>query len=147
MIDEFRQRLAAAYESWGANAGTTPAHFFELMDEAIEFHTVLEREFPLDPLSGPFNGRSAVIGYWTALAESWEMVSCKTDAIVGEGDRVVWIGRVRWRNRKTLRELASSKVDVWSVWQGKAIRYLEVFDSAAYGRAAGHFETAPALQV
>ena len=146
MIDEFRQRLAAAYESWGANAGTTPAHFFDLMDEAIEFHTVLEREFPLDPLSGPFHGRSAVIGYWTALAESWEVVSCKTDAIVGEGDRVVWIGRVRWRNRKTLRELASPKTDVWSVWQGKAIRYLEVFDSAGYGRAAGHVETAPALQ-
>ncbi len=137
MNDEFRQRLTAAYDAWGTSAGTTPAQFFDLMDEAIEFHTVLEREFPGDPLSGPFCGRAAVIGYWTAIAECWELISSKTEAIVAEGDRVVWIGRVRWRNRRTLRELTTTKVDIWTVWQGRAIRYLEMFDSAGYARASG----------
>ncbi len=141
--DDFRRRLSAAYDSWGTSAGTTPAQFFELMDEAIEFHTVLEREFPADPLSGPFSGRAAVLGYWAAIAESWEMISSKTDALVCDGDKVVWIGRVRWRNRRTLRELASPKIDIWTVWQGRAIRYLEMFDSAGYARAAG-LASAPA---
>lgn len=136
MIDDFRQRLAAAYDAWGTSAGTTPASFFELMDEAIEFHSLLERPMPDDPLSGPFNGKSAVIGYWTAIAESWQLVSSKTEAIVGEDDKVVWIGRVRWRHRRTLRELVTPKVDVWTVWQGRAIRYLEMFDTASYAMAA-----------
>ena len=141
--DDFRQRLAAAYDAWGASGGTTPSRFFELMDEAIEFHTVLEREFPLDPLSGPFNGRAAVIGYWTAIAECWELISSKTEAIVGEGDRVVWIGRVRWRHRRTLRELDTPKIEVWTVWQGRAIRYFEMIDSASYARVTGQREGVP----
>ncbi|GGD85713.1 hypothetical protein GCM10011515_01690 [Tsuneonella deserti] len=74
VLEDFRQRLEAAYDAWSASRGTTPAHFFDLMDEAIEFHSVLEREFPADPLSGPFSGKAAVIRYWTALAESWEML-------------------------------------------------------------------------
>lgn len=143
MSNDFRQRLAAAYDAWGASAGTTPAAFFELMDEGIEFHSILEREFPADRLSGPFNGKAAVIGYWTAIAESWELVSTRTDAIVGEGDRVVWIGRVRWRHRRTLREMATPKVDIWTVWKGRAIRYLEMFDSASYARAVGLSDPPP----
>ena len=130
-VQQFRDRLAAAYDAWGASGGTTPAQFFELMDEAIEFHSVLEREFPCDAVSGPF------CGYWTAIAESWEMLSSRTEAMVAEGDRLVWIGRVRWRHRRTLRELETPKIDVWTVWQDRAIRYYEMIDSASYARATG----------
>jgi ketosteroid isomerase-like protein len=137
VIDDFRRRLDAAYAGWGASHGTTPSAFFELMDEAIEFRTVLEREYPRDPLSGPFIGKALVIGYWTAIAESWDLVSSQTEALVAEGDRAIWYGQVRWRHRRTLREFASPKVDVWTVWQGRAIRYFEMFDTAAYARAIG----------
>ena len=140
---QFRQRLAAAYDAWGASCGTTPAAFFELMDEGIEFHSILERAFPCDRLSGPFNGKAAVIGYWAAIAESWELVSSRTEAILGEEDRVVWIGRVRWRHRRTLREMTTPKVDIWTVWQGRAIRYFEMFDSASYARAIGLTDPPP----
>jgi len=135
--ENFRTRLGAAYDEWSASGGTTPARFFDLMDEAIEFHSNLEREFPTDPVSGPFLGKSAVIGYWTAIAESWEMCSSRTEAIVVDGDRIVWIGRVRWRHRRTLRELDTPKIDVWTLWQGRAIRYFEMIDSASYARAVG----------
>jgi len=140
--NDFRQRLEAAYEAWGASGGTTPARFFELMDNAIDFHSVLEREFPADPLSGPFIGKAAVIGYWTAIAESWEMVASKTEAIVGEGDKVIWTGRVCWRHRRTLRELDTPKIDIWTVWQDRAIRYYELIDSASYARAIGALDRA-----
>jgi ketosteroid isomerase-like protein len=135
--EDFRRRLAAAYDDWSASGGKTPAGFFKLMDPAIEFHSVLEREFPCHPVSGPFIGKSAVIGYWTAIAESWEMLASKTETIVAESDRCVWIGRVHWRHRGTLRELATPKIDVWTVWQGRAIRYFEMIDSASYERTIG----------
>lgn len=137
MNSEFRQRLEAAYDAWSASGGTTPAAFHELLDEGVEFHSILEGAFPCDRLSGPFTGKSAVIGYWAALAESWQLISSRTEAIVEEGDRVVWIGRARWRHRRTLREMASQRVDVWTVWQGRAIRYFQMFDSASYAQAAG----------
>ena len=143
MQEDFRARLGAAYDEWSASGGTTPARFFDLMDEAIEFHSNLEREFPADALSGPFLGKSAVIGYWTAIAESWEMLSSRTEAIVGEGNRMVWIGRVRWRHRRTLRELETPKLDVWTLWNGRAIRYFEMIDSLSYGRAVGELDPAP----
>ena len=142
MQENFRRRLAAAYDDWSASGGKTPASFFDLKDPAIEFHSVLEREFPCDPVSGPFIGKPAVIGYWTAIAESWEMLASKTEALVAEGDRCIWMGRVHWRHRRTLRELDTPKIDVWTVWQDRAIRYYEMIDSASYAQAAGHFERA-----
>jgi ketosteroid isomerase-like protein len=78
-----------------------------------------------------------------SVQESWEMLSSRAEAIVGEGDRVVWIGRVRWRHRRTLRELDTPKIDVWTLWQGRAIRYFEMVDSASYGRATGLLDPAP----
>jgi ketosteroid isomerase-like protein len=146
VTDEFRDRLEAAYQAWNTTKATNPAQFFELMDEAIEFHSILENELPRDPLSGPFIGKSAVIGYWTAIAESWEMVSSQADRIVTEGDTIVWVGRMHWRHRRTLRELASPKIDVWTVWNGKAIRYIEMFDSLGYARAAGLIDPPPAIE-
>ncbi|MGX7951006.1 nuclear transport factor 2 family protein [Tsuneonella sp. HG249] len=143
MNTDFRQRLEAAYDAWGASGGTTPAAFFELMDDGIEFHSVLEREFPADRLSGPFYGKGAVIGYWAAIAESWELLTTRTEAVLADGDRVVWVGRVRWRHRRTLREMSTPKVDVWTVWKGRAIRYLEMFDSASYARVAGLTDPPP----
>lgn len=137
MHSEFRQRLEAAYDAWAASGGRAPAPFFELMDDGIELQSILQREFPADRLSGPFNGKPAVLSYLAALAESWELVASRTEAVVEDGDKVVWIGRVRWRHRGTLRELATPRVDVWTVWQGRAIRYFQFFDSASYARAAG----------
>lgn len=137
MSEDFRTRLETAYAEWDRSRGRTPQLFFELMDEAIEFHSVLESEFPADPLSGPFSGKPAVIGYYAGIAESWQALACKTERIVGQGDTFVWIGRVQWRQLRTLRVFDTPKVDVWTVWNGKAIRYLEMFDSSAYARAIG----------
>lgn len=137
MTEDFKQRLETAYAEWDRSGGKTPQLFFELMDEAIEFHSILESEFPHDPLAGPFNGKSAVLGYYAGIAESWELLASKTDRVLAQGDTVVWTGRVRWRQLRTLRVMETPKVDVWTVWNGKAIRYLEVFDSCSYARAIG----------
>jgi ketosteroid isomerase-like protein len=146
MIEEFRQQLEAAYDAWGASGGRTPQLFFELMDEAIELHSVLEQQFPTDPLAGPFLGKHAVLGYYTAIAESWKLLSVRTERLVAEGDTVVRVGHACWRNRQTLRLLDTPKVEVWTVWNGKAIRYLEMFDSHAYALAVEplpHLDTSP----
>ena len=74
---------------------------------------------------------------FAAIAEQWEMVDASTDGFIARGDRIVWVGRAAWRNLKTLRVVSGPKVDVWTVRDGLAVHFLEMFDSYGCARALG----------
>ena len=135
-MDEFEARLAAAYEAWHASRGRTPDRFFALYAEDIELHSILEASL-MGSMSGPFIGKQAALAYFTAIAESWDMLEARTEALVARGDKVVWIGHATWRNHKTLRKVDGPKIDVWTVRDGLAVNFLELFDSYATARALG----------
>jgi ketosteroid isomerase-like protein len=135
-MEEFEARLAAAYQAWHASRGRTPERFFELYDDEIELHSILEASLQ-EATRGPFIGKGAALAYFTAIAEAWEMIEASADAFVARGDKVVVIGRAAWRNLRTLRVVDGPKVDVWTVRDGRALHYLEMFDSHAAARALG----------
>jgi len=135
-MQEFTARLAAAYRSWHESRGRTPDRFFELYSDHIALHSVLEASLP-DDMRGPFIGKSAALAYFTAIAEAWEMVDARTDGFVTGDDKVVWIGHATWRNVRTLRLVDGPKVDVWTVRDGLAVHFLEMFDSYGTARALG----------
>jgi|SRR5688500_10614716 len=135
-MEEFEARLVAAYQSWHASRGRTPEVFFALYDEDIELHSILEASL-MDEMHGPFLGKNAALAYFTAIAESWEMVDARTDGFVARDDKVVWIGHATWRNLKTLRIVDGPKVDVWTERDGLAVHFLEMFDSYGTARALG----------
>ena len=135
-MQEFEARLAAAYQAWHASRGRTPEAFFKLYADDIELHSILEASLE-DEMRGPFIGKDAAIAYFTAIAEAWEMVDARTDAMVARGDRIVWVGRATWRNVRTLRLIDGPKVDVWTVRDGLAVHFLEMFDSYGTARALG----------
>ena len=132
VMDEFEARLAAAYEAWHASRGKTPERFFELYAEDIALHSILEASL-LEQMRGPFIGKQAALAYFTAIAEAWEMIEARLDTLVARGDTVVAVGHATWRNLKTLRVVDGPKVDVWTVRDGLAVHFLEMFDS--YGTA------------
>ena len=136
-MEEFEARLAAAYQAWHASRGRTPEQFFELYDDDIELHSILEASLMDDEMRGPFIGKAAALAYFAAIAEQWEMLSARTEALVARDDRVVWIGHAVWRNLKTLRTVDGPKVDVWTVRDGMAVNFLELFDSYGTARALG----------
>jgi ketosteroid isomerase-like protein len=136
-MEEFEARLAAAYDAWHASRGRTPDRFFDLYADDIELHSILEACLFDDVMRGPFIGKDAALAYFTAIAEAWEMIEASTDRIVARGDTVVWIGRVAWRNLKTLRTVAGPKVDVWTVRDGLAVNFFELYDSYGTARALG----------
>lgn len=136
-MDEFRARLAAAYDAWHASRGRTPDRFFELYADEIELRSILEVSVFGDVPGLPFVGKQAALAYYTAIAEAWEMLDGSTEAIIAEGDRIVWIGRVAWRNLRTLRKVEGPKIDVWTLRDGRAVCYLEVFDTYGTARALG----------
>jgi len=135
-MEEFEARLAAAYQAWHASRGRAPEGFFALYSEDIELHSILEASLTSE-MRGPFIGKGAALAYFTAIAEAWEMIDASTDAFVARDDKVVWIGRAAWRNLKTLRTVAGPKIDVWTVRDGLAVNFLELFDSYATARALG----------
>ena len=135
-MQEFEAQLAAAYEAWHESRGRTPDRFFALYADTIQLHSILEASLN-DTMRGPFVGKSAAIAYFAAIAEQWEMVEARLDDIVARGDKVVCVGHATWRNLKTLRVVDGPKVDVWTVRDGQATSYLEMFDSYGTARALG----------
>src|SRR5687768_9452795 len=127
-MEEFEARLAAAYQAWHASHGRAPEGFFELYDDDVELHSILEASLQ-EATRGPFIGKGAALAYFTAIAEAWEMIEASADAFVARGDKVVVVGRAQWRNLRTLRVVDGPKVDVWTVRDGRAVHYLEMFDS------------------
>lgn len=136
-MDEFEAQLVGAYEAWHASRGRTPDRFFALYADDIELHSILEASTIDDAMRGPFIGKPAAIAYFAAIAEAWDMVGAETEAFVARGDKVVWIGRAAWRNRHTLRTVDGPKIDVWTVRDGLAVHFLEMFDSYGCARALG----------
>ena len=135
-MEEFEARLAAAYSAWHASRGRAPEHFFALYGEDIELHSILEASLT-DEMQGPFIGKSAALAYFTAIAEAWEMLDARADSFVARDDTVVVIGHATWRNLRTLRVVDGPKVDVWTVHDGLAVNFLEMFDSYGTARALG----------
>ena len=135
-MEEFEARLAAAYQAWHESRGRTPDRFFALYAQEVELHSILEASLS-DAMRGPFIGKDAAIAYFAAIAEQWEMIEARVDAIVARDDKVVCVGHARWRNLKTLRLVDGPKVDVWTARDGLAVHFLEMFDSYGCARALG----------
>ena len=135
-MQEFEARLVAAYDAWHASHGRSPEAFYALYADDIELHSILEASL-LDKMRGPFIGKGAALAYYTAIAEAWEMIEARADRFVTAGDTVVVVGHATWRNLKTLRVVDGPKVDVWTVRDGQAAHYLEMFDSYGTARALG----------
>jgi ketosteroid isomerase-like protein len=64
------------------------------------------------------------------------MIDFPQQKIVADGDTIVWIGRCSWRHRATGQEIDTPKVDIWTFRDGKAVRFLEMFDSLGFARTA-----------
>jgi len=139
-MQDFEARLVAAYDAWHSSRGRSPEAFFALYADDIELHSVLEAAQIDEEMRGPFIGKGAALAYFTAIAEAWEMVEARADRFIAEGDTVVMVGHAVWRNLKTLRVVDGPKIDVWTVRDGQAVNFLEMFDSFGTARALGLVE-------
>ena len=127
-------RLRAAYALWSQSSGTRSDQWIELLSDGIEMRSVLTPDLP-DDLAATRRSLSGALEYFQTVARDWEMVDFICDRFVDGGDDVVMVGRCAWRNRATGRVVDTPKVDVWRFEGGKAVSFLEMFDSLAFVRA------------
>ena len=126
-------RLADAYRQWRETRGSSAEAFIDLMDDEVEMRSVLDPTFP-DDLAADRKSKEETRDYFAIIARDWEMIDYPQERIVADGDTLVWIGRCHWRHRGNGQEIDSPKVDIWTFRNGKAVRFLEMFDSLAFAR-------------
>ena len=127
-------RLRDAYGLWSESGGARSDQWIELLADGIEMRSVLTPDLP-DDLAATRRTLSGALEYFQTVARDWEMIHFTVDRFVDGGDDVVMVGRCAWRNRATARIVDTPKVDVWHFENGKAVSFLEMFDSLGFVRA------------
>jgi uncharacterized protein len=127
-------RLRQGYALWTESGGTRSDQWIELLSDAIEMRSVLSPDLP-DDLAAHRRSLSGALEYFQTVARDWEMLDFTVERFVDGGDDVVMVGRCAWRNRTTGRIVDTPKVDVWRFEDGKAVSFLEMFDSLGFVRA------------
>jgi ketosteroid isomerase-like protein len=127
-------RLSHAYALWSESGGARSDQWIELLADGIEMRSVLTPDLP-DDLAATRRSLSGALEYFQTVARDWEMIDFTVERFVDGGDDVVMVGRCAWRNRATARIVDTPKVDVWRFENGKAVRFLEMFDSLGFVRA------------
>ena len=81
-------------------------------------------------------GKEEVAGFFRTLDEQWHFLAFEPREYIASGDRVVALGRYDVRCRQTGRAAASHWAMVWTIQNGKAIRFQEYTDTSALEAAA-----------
>ncbi len=127
--------LRDAYAAWAGTKGKDCECWMNLMAEDASLKS-LAGGAPEMAFSAQRASKEEIRGYFEDLARDWDMVSFDMNDFIAQGDRVVIIGRVAWRNKATGKIAETPKVDIWRFENGKAVDFAEFYDTARSYAAA-----------
>jgi ketosteroid isomerase-like protein len=122
-------RLQEAYRLWDETRGGSVDHWMDMLADDV----VIQPPGGLDVGSGFFRkyeGKNDALAYFSALADSWEMVHFTPEEYIGDGVRVVVLSRVAFRSVKTGKVAESRKADLFRFRDGAIVEYRDFFDTA-----------------
>ena len=127
--------LKDAYAQWAGQNGMDCECWMNIIAEDVTLSS-LANGSPEMAFSAPRSNKSQILDYLRELGRDWEMVAFDMGDFIAEGDRVVAIGRVAWRNKATGKIADTSKVDIWRFQDGKVVEMAEFYDTARAFAAA-----------
>ena len=83
------------------------------------------------PFSGKYNGHYEVGEFFSSLAGTMDTIHFTPRDFIAEGDKVVVTGDARWHVKSTGAEFGSDWVHVFTVRDGKVVRFEQYTDTAA----------------
>lgn len=91
------------------------------------------------PHGGTYHGLEAVRRHvFDPLEEAWwDAFAADPEELVEAGDEVVVLGRYRGRAKRTGRVLDVPFVHVWTLCDGRAVRFRQFLDTAGWNAALG----------
>jgi ketosteroid isomerase-like protein len=105
-----------------------------LVDDHVDWHGVKGAE-GVAPHGGARKGRAAVADFFAQLGASTEFTRFEPREFIAQGDQVVVIGEYAANIKPTARTVASDWAMVFTVRDGRIVRFREWTDSAQLVRA------------
>jgi hypothetical protein len=88
------------------------------------------------PYPGTFRGPQAVLeGVFMRLGSEWEGFRADATEFIDGGDQVVALGRYRGTYRATGRGMEAAFAHVWTLREGRVVRYRQYVDSRKMAEA------------
>ena len=118
-----------AYEAF--QRGDVPAILSQLAEDVEWSLPTIENV----PFSGTRRGRDQVAEFFSALAQQQDAIRFEPKEFIAGDDKVVVLGSYEWKVRVTGRTWRSEFAHVFTVRDGKIVRFQEFTDSAAAAAA------------
>jgi ketosteroid isomerase-like protein len=83
------------------------------------------------PFAGKRHGREQVAQFFSALAEAQEVQQFDPEEFIAQGDKVVVLGHEAWRVKATGRMVEDDWTHVFTLHDGKIVKFHEYLDTAA----------------
>jgi hypothetical protein len=122
-------RLKQAYADWKASGGANVDQWLSIMAPDGKIGS-LAGGAPGAEFTRGGEGHGAVREYLEQLFAGWEMLEYDMDDYVVDGDRVVVLGEVAFRNRDDARMVRTPKADIWRFRGDMAVEFYEFYDTA-----------------
>jgi ketosteroid isomerase-like protein len=105
--------------------------FLGLLDDKVEW-----TEAAGFPLAGTYHGPQAVLeGVFARLGSEWDGFKVEASQLVAEGDEVVGLGAYSGTYKATGKSFSARFAHVWTVKDGKVVRFEQIVDSAKVNEA------------
>lgn len=129
-----QQNVHVVQQAYGAfGRGDIPA-VLAAMSEDIEWNTPGPSE--ISPLAGRFQGNEQVAQFFQTMADTQEMLEFTPQEFIAQGDTVVVLGHSRIRVRDTDRTAETDWAHVFTLKDGKVIRFRDYLDTYALLQAS-----------
>jgi ketosteroid isomerase-like protein len=119
------QTLQQMYEAFGR--GDIPALLNALTDD-VDWHWTGPADFPY---AGPHRGREQVARFFSVIDQTLEVQQFEPQEFIAQGDTVVVLGHERSRVRSTGRTFEQDWAMVYTLREGKVVRFRTYEDTAA----------------
>lgn len=127
--------LREGYTLWHESKAGSAEYWLNLLAEDVQWRSLADGADGAE-FTCACDSKSAVVRYFSQMAEQWSMISYRADEFIAQGDRVVMLGECEWQNKATGKNVKTPKADVVRFRDGKIVDFMEYYDTAKLARAA-----------
>ena len=128
--DQNIETLKRCYAAWHDTRGGSVDAWLEIVSDDFQLRSMAGGR-PGVEFTAPRDSRDELAKYLAGLTEAWEMEYYRIDRYIADEAMVVALGATAWVNKATGKRVETLKADFWTFNNGKAISFLEFYDSCA----------------
>jgi uncharacterized protein len=121
--------LREAYRIWHDTKAGSVDHWLNLMTDDVKFRSLADGAKTME-FTRTSSCKDDVKRYFAGLTADWEMIYYRVDEYIAQGDRIVALCHVSFKNKRTGKVLETPKADFHRFRDGKICEFFEFYDTA-----------------